>query len=148
MSGVLTLVIIGVPTLLWAAVSGALQWQTVAPILVGIALFGGLAAIYMVTVVGIRRRERQKIAEALAVEEYVSDTLPDPKLLSTLTAEQRSRLIASISDAGRAQVIGAMRLARLQTRLATLASAVATVGGALAGAWATNLLAELIKAAP
>lgn len=89
--------------------------------------FGGLAAIYTAIVVSVRGRERREIAETLAVEEYVSDVLPDSALLSTLSDEQRRKIMDSISEAGRRQVRVVMRSARDRSRIAALGAVLAAL---------------------
>jgi hypothetical protein len=108
-------------------------------------IFGVLVAAYTAIVVGVRRREQRKIAEALAVERYVSSVLPDPALLSTLSAEQRRVIMKSISEAGRRKVVNAMSAARFQSAFAAIGALLATIALAVAVATTQQDLSDVVN---
>jgi len=66
LAGVFTLVIIGVPALIYAGITGVLQPAQVWTIIIGIALAGVVIVGYIFVIRAFRRRERQKIQRAMA----------------------------------------------------------------------------------
>lgn len=64
-AGVLTVVLLGVPGLIYATAAGLLRPDQLIPILIGVGVFLGLITIYLVVFVLIRASTRRRIKKAL-----------------------------------------------------------------------------------
>jgi hypothetical protein len=115
LAGVLTLVTIGVPSLIYAAASGVLTFDQVGPILIGVALVVLGAVAYVLVLRSIGRRGRRKIAEAISVAEA---RLRSP----SLTAAQ----IKSISAQRSEEIDRAQKRLRVTVNLVSLAALLVT----------------------
>ncbi|SIN91269.1 hypothetical protein SAMN05443544_1817 [Agromyces cerinus subsp. cerinus] len=67
-AGVLTILIVGVPALIWAALSGVLTWDMVAPALIGFGLFLVVLIVYVTLLLVIRAVARSKGRKTLRAE--------------------------------------------------------------------------------
>lgn len=141
-AGVLTIVIIGVPALIWAAVTGVLTWDTAAPILIGLGLFLLLLIVYIVALWVITRIERKKVAKALKKDRGpTSSPIPSAEVFLSYSAEHRARILDMVSQLTKDRITEAERTARASTKWATVGatslgviSLISTVAAAIAQA--------------
>ncbi|PPF66641.1 hypothetical protein C5E16_10995 [Clavibacter michiganensis] len=94
-AGVLTLVIIAVPTLIYAGASGVLTFDRLAPILIGVAACLLLVVVYVLSLGLINRVERRRVAVARAAFEATSSdpmlTRPELRAYAAQQAEDVAR---------------------------------------------------------
>lgn len=60
-AGVLTLIILGVPVLIWTAFTGVLTWDQVAPILIGIGMAVLFLLLYRISLRIVKRTRRRRV---------------------------------------------------------------------------------------
>jgi hypothetical protein len=118
-AGVLTLVAVGVPALIYAAASGVLTFDRVAPILIGVGLVLLLGIGYVLALRFIARRERRRIAEVInSSEGRVSITFRYEDLAS-FSVQQRAD-IESARKSSLRSTIGTSALTLLSVVVAIL----------------------------
>jgi len=128
-AGVLTIVLMAVPGLVYATIFGLLRLAAVLPILIGIALFAVVLVMYIVVLRVIRRRERKKIAGALAKDESRSGSIPSPEEIMSSSMEERKRIMSVYSQAIQDGVSQADRLGRRAARWSTVVALVCAIAG-------------------
>lgn len=120
LAGVLTLVVIGVPALLYAGASGVLTFDRVAPILIGVGLALLIAVGYVAALAFIGRLERRRIARVISASE------------SSVRVTIRTEDLHRYSMAQRAAIESARRSSRRST-IGTTFVGMVTAGAMLAG---------------
>ncbi|MFE4082265.1 hypothetical protein [Paenarthrobacter sp. YIM B13468] len=111
-AGVLTIVILAVPGLIYAAIFGLLTLGQVIQILIGIGVFALILAVYIVVLRMIRRRESKKIARALAEDKSQSGAIPTPEQLMGYSEELRAQIMSKLSRITQDDISQAERRAR------------------------------------
>jgi hypothetical protein len=88
LAGVFTLVVIGVPALIYAGASGVLTWDRLGPILIGLALAALVVLAYVAILRVILGIERRKLAQASRTFEVSSNgqALSPEELLALVDA--------------------------------------------------------------
>lgn len=130
-AGVLTIVILAVPGLVYATIFGLLRLDSVLPILIGIALFIVVLIVYIFVLRGIRRKESSEIEGVLAKDESRSESTPSPEAIMRSSVEERKRFMSAFSKATQDGVSQAERIAREANRRATRAAVIGASLGVL-----------------
>jgi len=120
LAGVFTLVVIGVPALIYAGAGGVLTPDQVWPILIGVALSALVVVIYVLVLRAFRRRERRKIEDARRAEETRT-------LVASLTEEEKARIVLEAMQ----EVTKAQRSYDVQAILSTIVALAAAAAAAL-----------------
>lgn len=124
-SGVLTIVILAVPGLIYATVFGLLTLDQVIPIFIGIALFAVVLTAYIFLLRVIRRSEIKKIAQALLAENKGrTELLLTPEQLMGFSDAERARIISLYSKSTRDGIGKAEKFAQLAAMVVTLLSGI------------------------
>jgi len=126
-AGVLTVIILSVPGLLYALGFGILALGQVLPILIGISLFLVISATYVVVLRAIRRSERRKFARALEDDSPSSGPALSSEDLLSSEVDQRQRLLEFYSRTTRERVRQAGRKSGTLSILATIGAAILPV---------------------
>ncbi|WP_306901686.1 hypothetical protein [Arthrobacter sp. B1I2] len=122
-AGVLSLVILAVPGLLYATIFGLLKPETGVPILIGITLFVVALVIYIVVLRRIRRKESGEIERVLAKDESRGESTPSPEEIMRSSPEARKRLLAAFSKVTQDGISQAEKIARDAHKRAALIGA-------------------------
>lgn len=127
-SGVLTIVILAVPSLIYATFFGLLAPNQVIPILIGIALFAVVLTVYIFLLRMIRRSEIKKIAHALLAENKErTEPLPTPEQLMGFSDAERARIISVYSKNTQDGIGKAEKFALRAAKVATILSAIVSL---------------------
>ncbi|XYX63144.1 hypothetical protein ACAE71_02993 (plasmid) [Clavibacter nebraskensis] len=117
LAGVFTLVVVGVPALIYAGIARALTPAQIWTIVIGIVLAAVVIVVYIFVLRAFRRGEQRKIDRAKAEE---AESLIDAEL----TAEDRARIqrtrMQTVHKAQRWANVGAIASALLSTAIAAL----------------------------
>lgn len=117
LAGVFTLVVIGVPALIYAGITGVLKPAQVWTILIGIALAGVVIVVYILVLRAFRSHERSKIERA-------REEATMRKLRAMLSEDDIEKIFKDTTHT-------AQRWFSFQARATTLLAAAASVAAAL-----------------
>jgi hypothetical protein len=134
-AGILTIVVLAVPGLIYAAIFGLLAPRQVIPILIGIVLFALVLLTYVLVLRTIRRREIRKIKSALERDETKWGPIPTVSELIGVSAEERDLILSVYSQMTQQSVRELAKSATRNVILTTLAAVVASLVVALAPAY-------------
>lgn len=126
-AGVLTILILAFPGLIYAGIFGLLTPAQVAPILIGIALIAVLITGYLVVLWWIRRKTRIAIEDALEAEELDSETHIVMAALLASSPEERDRILSDYTETTASRIREADTLGKRLRSVASLTTLLATL---------------------
>lgn len=124
-AGVLTILILAVPGLIYAGIYGLLTPAQVAPILIGITMFAALIVGYLFSLWVIRWTTRRKIKKTLGREKLVAETTPSLWEFFESSPEERDRILSGYGESTRNRITRQERFGRRLSNLATVTAAIA-----------------------
>lgn len=142
LAGILTLVFLGLPGVIYAMAAGVLTVPQVMPIVIGVGIFLGLLLGYVIAQLIVRGVARRRIVEALGNANVASFGVPvlDPfglvelsvQVLRSRDDEERRQLLVGFSTAAQQQAIDIARRAARAGILLGVAAAAAGIVSLLA----------------
>lgn len=122
-AGVLTIILLAVPGLIYAGIYGLLTPAQVAPILIGIACFAAVIMSYLFVLWAIRLTTRRKIKKTLEREKRHADLTPSLWALFESSQGERDRIMSDFQQSTQNRVRRLVNISHFATAVATAVAA-------------------------